>query len=170
MNYCVSSAPDSIPEDDPALRDALKRCSPATYYAACKFKSFGHSEDLRTVVLGVIERFVERELRPKLADASETLRLREDLGLDSLTMMEVVMVAEEVVRISVSNEELTQLRTLGDVQAFMLAKTSASTNANHTAKSMAHPGGWDRSALSDELRRIEAGAAVSPVTRVSNQA
>ena len=152
------------------MRDALKRCSPATYYAACKFKRFGRSEDLRTVVLGVIERFVERELRPKLTDASETLRLREDLGLDSLTMMEVVMVAEEVVRVSVSNEELTQLRTLGDVHAFMLAKTSASTNASRGAKSKTHPGDWDIAALSDDMRRIEAGAAVNPVTRVSNQA
>ena len=82
------------------------------------------------MVLGVVERFVERELRPKLVHAHDALRLREDLGLDSLTMMEVVMIAEEVLQITVSNEELTHLRTLGDVQSFILAKTvSASPNA-----------------------------------------
>ena len=118
------------PEDDPALREALKRCSPATYYAACKFKTFRRTEDLRVVVSGVVERFVERELRSKFAHADDTLRLREDLGLDSLTMMEVVMIAEEVLQITVSNEELTHLRTLADVQSFILAKTvSASPNA-----------------------------------------
>jgi acyl carrier protein len=163
----VSSNPDCTPEDDPALRDALKRCSPATYYAACKFKSFGQSEDLRTVILGVIERFVDRELRAKLVDASDTLRLREDLGLDSLTMMEVVMVAEEVVRISVSNEELTQLRTLGDVYRFILTKTAASDAESRAPKPKANFGGWDLATLSNEVRDIEAGAA-RPTPRASN--
>jgi acyl carrier protein len=152
------------------LRDALKRCSPATYYAACKFKRFGRSEDLRTIVLGVIERFVERELRPKLTDASETLRLREDLGLDSLTMMEVVMVAEDVVSVSVSNDELTQLRTLGDVHAFLLAKTTPFTSLSHVAKSNAHLRSWEIAKLSGDMRRIDTTAPVRPVTPVSNKA
>lgn len=117
------------PEDDPALRETLKRCSPATYYAACKFRKNGGSDDLRLVVAGVIERFVERELRTKLQGADDTLRLREDLGLDSLTMMEVVMIAEDVLRITVSNEELTHLRTLGDVQQFIAHKISTPRTA-----------------------------------------
>jgi len=157
---CVSSNHDSTPEDDPALREALKRCSPATYYAACKFKNTRRSEDLRILVLGVIERFVERDLRSKLADASDTLRIREDLSLDSLTMMEVVMIAEEVLRISVSNEELTQLRTLGDVQTFILAKTASSAAANsRDAKASSEHRAWDIAVAGAEVRRIEAGAA-----------
>ena len=83
----MSALPDSSPQDDPALREALKRCSPATYYAACKFKSHGRSEDLRTVIFGIVERFVERELRSKLVDGNDGLRLSEDLGIDSLTVM-----------------------------------------------------------------------------------
>jgi 3-hydroxyacyl-[acyl-carrier-protein] dehydratase len=118
----VSSIPDASPEDHPALREALKHCSPATYYAACKFWKTRQGEDLRTLVYGVFERFVDRELRPKLAPAGDTLRLREDLGIDSLTMMEVVMIAEEALQISVANDELTRLHTLGEVQAFILAK------------------------------------------------
>jgi 3-hydroxyacyl-[acyl-carrier-protein] dehydratase len=108
--------------DHADLREALKRCSPATYYAACKFREYGDATQLPAIVVGVIERFVERDLRAKLQHQPEPLRLREDLGLDSLTMMEVVMLAEEVLPISVNNEELTQLRTIGDVQRFMLAK------------------------------------------------
>ena len=162
----VSSNRDPIPEDDPALREALKRCSPATYYAACKFRAFSRSEDLRTLVIGVIERFVERELRPKLKVASDTLRLREDLALDSLTMMEVVMIAEEVLCINVSNEELTHLRTLGDVHAFIFAKTSKPSPSSGERKSPTDDGTWDLTVVGEEVRRIEAGAATSP--RVSN--
>ena len=108
--------------DNEELRAALKRCPPATYYAACKFRQTGDATQLPAIITGVIERYVDREVRTKLAHEPETLRLREDLGLDSLTMMEVVMLAEEVLQISISNEELTQLQTIADVQRFFAAK------------------------------------------------
>jgi acyl carrier protein len=162
----VSPNNDTTPEDDPALRDALKRCSPATYYAACKFKAFGRSEDLRTLVLGVIERFVERQLRPKLADASDTLRLREDLAIDSLTMMEVVMIAEEVLRITVSNEELTHLRTLGEVHRFILQKLSGPVAERKDEKSSTSVLPWDLTAVADDVRKIEADAGTS-ISRIT---
>ena len=111
--------------DDPALRETLKRCTPATYYAACKFRATGDTDALRTVIGGVVDRFVDRELRAKLGGPLElqpALRLREDLGLDSLTMMEVVMLAEEVLPITIANEELVRLQTLGQVHEFFAVK------------------------------------------------
>jgi acyl carrier protein len=110
------------PEDHPDLREALKRCSPATYYAACRFRQTGHPEHLHAVMLGIVERYVDRDARPKLQAPDGALRLREDLGLDSLTMMEIVMLAEEVFPLSVSNAELTRLCTWGDVRSFFEAK------------------------------------------------
>ncbi len=108
--------------DNEDLREALKRCSPATYYAACKYRQSGDLTQIPAIVLGVIERYVERDLRPKLQGDTDALLLREDLALDSLTMMEVVMLAEDVLQVTISNEELTKLRTLGEVQSFMVAK------------------------------------------------
>jgi len=108
--------------DNDHLREALKRCSPATYYAACKFRQSRDATQLPIIIVGVIERYVERELREKLHHSPQSLHLREDLGLDSLTMMEVIMLAEEVLPISVSNEELVKLRTIGDVERFISAK------------------------------------------------
>lgn len=113
----------SLDYDD--LREALKRCSPSTYYAACKFRHSGDATQLPAIVLGVIERYVDRDLRAKLQADPDPLRLREDLGLDSLTLMEVVMLAEDVLGLSISNDELTALRTVGDVQRFMLAQVRA---------------------------------------------
>jgi len=118
----VSSTNDPAALDDPQLREALKRCSPDTYFAACKFRQTGDPVQLAVIITGVVERFVERELRPKLRTGDTALRLREDLALDSLTMMEIVMLAEEILRITISNEELTSLRTLADVHGFFEAK------------------------------------------------
>lgn len=152
----MSSIKNSTPEEDPALREALKRCSLATYYAACKFRKTGCREDLRMVILGVIERFVERDLRPKLATADDSLCLSADLGIDSLTMMEIVMIAEDVLHISVSNEELTHLRTLGEVQRFIMAKAERSSATGRGASASTDDGAWDLTAVGEEVRQIEA--------------
>ena len=110
------------PEDETALREALKRCSPSTFEAAVQFRKTGNPEHVPAVVIGVIERFVEPDLRVKLKDADDDLRLIEDLGIDSLTMMEIVILVEDVLQLSINNDELRNLRTVGDVKTFIDCK------------------------------------------------
>lgn len=110
------------PEDEAALREALKRCSPSTFEAAVQFRKTGNPEHVPATVIGVIERFVEPDLRMKLKDADDDLRLIEDLGIDSLTMMEIVILVEDVLQLSINNDELRNLRTVGDVKTFIDCK------------------------------------------------
>lgn len=110
------------PEDEAALREALKRCSPSTFEAAVQFRKTGNPEHVPAIVIGVIERFVEPDLRIKLKDADDDLRLIEDLGIDSLTMMEIVILVEDVLQMSINNDELRNLRTVGDVKTFIDCK------------------------------------------------
>ncbi len=118
----VVSAKQFAPEDEVALREALKRCSPSTFEAAVQFRKTGNPEHLPAVVIGVIERFVEPDLRIKLKNADDDLRLIEDLGIDSLTMMEIVILVEDVLQMSINNDELRNLRTVGDVKTFIDCK------------------------------------------------
>ncbi len=110
------------PDDDAALREALKRCSPSTFEAAVQFRKTGNADHMPAVVIGVIERFVEPDLRSKLKDADDDLRLIEDLGIDSLTMMEIVILVEDVLQLTINNDELRNLRTVGDVKTFIDCK------------------------------------------------
>ena len=116
------SGPSVMTEEDDPLRDALKRCPPATYQAAREFRNTRDPRHLPAIVIGIIERFVEPELRPKLKNPHDSLCLIEDLGLDSLTLMEIVLLVEDVLTISINNDELRQLRTLGDVRQFIEVK------------------------------------------------
>src|ERR1041384_5279995 len=111
MSDAVSSSPGTnkpfpltpkafAPEDEAALREALKRCSPSTFEAAVQFRKTGNAEHVPAVVIGVIERFVEPDLRMKLKDADDDLRLIEDLGIDSLTMMEIVILVGDGLQMS----------------------------------------------------------------------
>jgi 3-hydroxyacyl-[acyl-carrier-protein] dehydratase len=112
------------PEADAQLRTALKRCSPATLNAARAFRQTGDPRNLVPLVGGIIERYLEPGLRPRLNPADSGLRLVQDLGLDSLTLMEIAMLAEEVIGITVDHEELRPLRTVGDVQ-HLIARAAA---------------------------------------------
>ena len=118
----VAEAKAFTPEDEVALRESLKRCSPSTFESACQFRKTGNPEHLPAVVIGVIERYVEPDLRAKLKDADDDLRLIEDLGIDSLTMMEIVILVEEVLQMTINNDELRNLRNVGDVKAFIDSK------------------------------------------------
>jgi 3-hydroxyacyl-[acyl-carrier-protein] dehydratase len=120
------SAKSVAPKDEAHLREALKRCSASTYEAACRFRQTGDPDCLPTIILGVIEHHVDPDLRAKLKEADDDLRLIEDLGIDSLTMMEIVALAEDVLPVSINSEELCLLRTLGDVRQFIQRKVHGS--------------------------------------------
>lgn len=112
------------PEEEELLRDALKRCSSATVDAAIEFRRTGSPDLIPAVVLGIVERFVEPEQRARLKSPDPSLRVIEDLGVDSLTMMEVVLLVEECLKITIKNDELRNLRTLGDIQTFIDCKVT----------------------------------------------
>ncbi len=110
------------PADEEHLRDALKRCSPSTREAAREFRRTGNPDHLPAIIHGLIEHYVERDARAKLNRADDSLRLVEDLAIDSLTMLEIVFLAEDVLQISIDNEEIRPFRTVGDVKRFIASK------------------------------------------------
>jgi 3-hydroxyacyl-[acyl-carrier-protein] dehydratase len=136
------------------LRDALKRCPPQTYEAACRFRRTRDFAEIPTIVRGVIARFVDREHRARLDQPGADLRLIDDLGIDSLTMMEIVMLAEEALPITISNEELRHLRTLGEVEQFIVSKLCGQRPPKGSGS-----GNW----YLDDLERSSSDTACPPV-------
>lgn len=102
------------------IKEALRRCSPSTIEAALAYRRTNDFSQLPAVIFGIVERYVDPGLRPQLsAPGVEDLRVVEDLGLDSLTIMEIVMLVEEVALVTISNNDLRELRTLGDIKNFV---------------------------------------------------
>ena len=101
---------------------SLKRCSEETVAAALRFQTTRDAEDLSTIIRGVLERDLPETHTANMATATDTTRLIEDLGMDSFGMMEVVMTAEEVFGITVANQELREVSTLGTLKSFLMAK------------------------------------------------
>ena len=107
-------------EEEAGIRESLRRCPVKAVEAAIEFRKTSDPKHLPVVILGIFERFVEPDLRPRLATAdSDDLRVIEDLGLDSLTMMEIVMLVEEITKTQIANDELRQLSTIGEIKNFV---------------------------------------------------
>jgi 3-hydroxyacyl-[acyl-carrier-protein] dehydratase len=122
----TSGAASFTPADEQNLRDSLKRCSPETIEAAIKFRKTNDASLINVIILGLLERFMDPELRPKLAQPNaDSLKILEDLAVDSLTMVEMVMLVEETLGLTVDNNELRGIKTVGDIKQFVTKKVQA---------------------------------------------
>jgi acyl carrier protein len=55
--------------------------------------------------------------------------LREDLGLDSLAMLEMVFEVEEAFNLEIPDDDLSRITTVGDVVAYVEARLAGATPA-----------------------------------------
>lgn len=114
------SAP--APGSDELLRDTLKRCSERTLEAALAYRASSDVAHVPVVVLGIVERFLDPEVVETLRAGDDSTEFMADLGMDSLTMIEAIMMVEESLGISIKNEELLDLRSVGDLKDFIKKK------------------------------------------------
>ncbi|MCH2186109.1 acyl carrier protein [Myxococcota bacterium] len=58
-------------------------------------------------------------------ELTEDANILDDLGADSLDVVELVMSIEEAFEIEIADEEAETLRTLGDVERFVTSRVAA---------------------------------------------
>ncbi len=106
-------------EQEAKLRESFKRCSPETIDAIFRFRNDKDIASVITVVHGIIERYVKSEEAPGISQRPDSARLGEDLGIDSLTMLEIVMSIEEALDFRIEDADARSIRTLGDVRKYV---------------------------------------------------
>ena len=107
------------------IAKSLKRCSDETLEAALRFEETRNLDELPVILLGVLQRDAAKPKPEGMVAATDDCRLMEDIGMDSFGMIEVVMTAEEVLGITVANQEMNDIRTLGHLKAFLRTKLTA---------------------------------------------
>jgi acyl carrier protein len=65
--------------------------------------------------------------------------LREDLGIDSLAMIELLFQIEEVFNLEIPNEDLSKITTVGDVIAYVEARVDGGGASPGAAAKSAKP-------------------------------
>jgi 3-hydroxyacyl-[acyl-carrier-protein] dehydratase len=104
------------------VNETMRRCNPQSIEAAIQFQTNKDPALAPVIVMGIIERYVEPQNRDKVRAAVDDTRLYDDLGVDSLMMVEIVMAIEEVLQVTAPDEELRGLRSIGDVKKYLDAK------------------------------------------------
>jgi 3-hydroxyacyl-[acyl-carrier-protein] dehydratase len=106
-------------EQEAKLRESFKRCRPETLEAILRFRSEHDLDAVLVSVHGIIERYLKLEPGEHIAQRPDTARLGEDLGIDSLTMLEIVMSIEEALDFRAEDSDVRNIRTLGDVRRYV---------------------------------------------------
>jgi 3-hydroxyacyl-[acyl-carrier-protein] dehydratase len=108
-------------EEIDKLRRSFKRCDEATIDAILSFRKTGDPSLVSVITRGIIARYLRSETRDFFASAAPETPLI-TLGVDSLTMLEIVLDVQEALDISVEDSELKQLRTVGEVNELLAEK------------------------------------------------
>ena len=90
--------------------------------AAVRFHSTGEPEALIAVLPGMIEFHLPSGAVKPPDDLKDDARLRQDLGLDSLSLTEMAFKMDEVLGLSIEVREVAGIETVGDLKAFVLGK------------------------------------------------
>jgi acyl carrier protein len=104
--------------------ESARHLSPEARAAFEQFQATGDPAALDPVLFAILGDFIPKTPARPLAEMSGDSRLMDDLGFDSLAITEVVFFTEELFQISISNEEIVQVRTLDDLRGFIRNKVA----------------------------------------------
>ena len=104
---------------------AIRHLPAAVQAAYHKFEADGDVAALDVVILAILKDYIPRPSEKPLGGMPGETRLMEDLGFDSLAITEVVFFTEDLLGISIANEEIIQVRSLDDLRGFVRRKVTA---------------------------------------------
>ena len=74
------------------------------------------------IMLEKVKEIVAESLNVEESTLSETTSFKEDLGVDSLDLFEMVMALEEEFEVEIPTEDLENIKTIGDVEAYLQSR------------------------------------------------
>jgi acyl carrier protein len=103
------------------IRKTFKRSSEEVVQAILSYRQSGELSVVPMIGRGIISRYLRAEARESALNAPPETELS-SFGVDSLTMLEIVLDLQEAFDITIEDSELKQLRTIQDVNDLLMAK------------------------------------------------
>ncbi|KAF0095939.1 MAG: Beta-hydroxyacyl-(acyl-carrier-protein) dehydratase FabA/FabZ [Puniceicoccaceae bacterium 5H] len=114
----------SSPADKAA--DRLRGHPPETLAAYRAYEQTRQPAYLDELVLRILVFLLPEPPEQPVTELPDSTRLREDLGVDSITIAELVFMLEDLFDLTIQNEELVDLATVADLRRFIRQKISES--------------------------------------------
>ncbi len=118
----VSARPARSPAQ---LATELRGFPPDCIDAALRFQASRAFEDFGAMLPGMIVFHLPRGAAGAPAALGDALRLREDLGLDSLALTEMAFKLDDLFRVSIETRDVFGVETVGDLRALFRRKLGA---------------------------------------------
>ena len=109
----------SLAEAQLRANESLRGFPPEIVAAYLAFAEHGDPADLDIVVLGVLRFYLAKKPAASLSELPGSTRLVEDLGCDSLTMMDTVFMVETLLNVKLDDAQLPGLQTLNDLSNYL---------------------------------------------------
>lgn len=114
-------------ENLPASPSQLARYPAEARDAYERFRTTGDRAALSIVVMAAVRDFMpKRSLSSVAQELKPEMKLMEDLGYDSLAVAETVFFFEDLFKVRIQNTELYSVRTVGELQKFVVEKLDQS--------------------------------------------
>lgn len=109
----------SSSESEAKLQELLRGYSESTIRACSEFRQTGSTTAFDEAFAGVIEHHLLKQPPVPVAQLPGTTTLVGDLGLDSLTMVEMAFLFEDLFETKLPHEDYVKVNTLDDLRALL---------------------------------------------------
>ena len=100
------------------IKHNFRRCREGTADAVIDLQRTRDSNRIPEIVRGIVWRYVREDVRPLVDQATAETELA-SLGIDSLTMMEVVLDVQDALDLVIEDTDLKEMKTIGDFIGFL---------------------------------------------------
>lgn len=108
------------------IREELLGFAPACTEAALRYRESRRFDDFSAMLPGMITFHLPRGAARAPEALTDALRLKEDLGLDSLALTEMAFKLDDLFGISIETRDVFGLETVGDLKAFLKGRLDRS--------------------------------------------
>lgn len=123
----MESPSSSTQKSTTTVRSPLAKFPAEVREAHERFLSTGSHDALDLVVWAVIRDHQPQHLRKSLDEPiSDDSSLMADLGFDSLALAEIVFFFEDLYRVTIAQQDLMSITTVGELRAYLRSKFNAS--------------------------------------------
>ena len=116
----------TLPEAQKNVRESLAGFPPRITAAYLAFAETGDPASLNLVATGVLQFYLAKKPDKPLDELPGSTRLIDDLGCDSLTMMDMVFMVETLFNIKLEDDELPKIVTLDDLREQLRRRVAGS--------------------------------------------